>query len=102
MAFSSGEAEFAGVLRGAGQRLGYQALLKGLGVIVPLRVWTDSGAAIGICNKQGLSKLRHLDTDTFGIQHAGTGRVDLRKVLGEDNPADLLTKHSNSVQRLGH
>jgi len=25
----------------------------------------------------------------------------LRKVLGEENPADLLTKHSNSRQRLG-
>ena len=26
--------------------------------------------------------------------------MDLRKVLGEENPADLLTKHSLSRQRL--
>ena len=39
---------------------------------------------------------------TLWIQQAvRTGRVDLRKVLGEENPADLLTKHSNSRQRLG-
>ena len=49
VALSSGEAEFAGVIRGAGQGLGYQALLRDLGVDVPLRVWTDSSAAIGIC-----------------------------------------------------
>jgi hypothetical protein len=101
VALSSGEAEFAGVIRGAGQGLGYKALLKDLGVGAQLRVWTDSSAAIGICNRQGLGKLRHLDTHTLWIQQAvRTGRVDLRKVLGEDNPADLLTKHSLSRQRL--
>ena len=101
IALSSGEAEFAGVLRGAGQGLGFQSLLKDLGIEVPLRVWTDSSAAIGICSRQGLGKLRHLDIHTLWIQQAvRTGRVDLRKVLGEENPADLLTKHSLSRQRL--
>jgi hypothetical protein len=101
ISLSSGEAEFAGVIRGAGQGLGYQALLKDLGVVVPLRVWTDSSAAIGICTRQGLGKLRHLDTHTLWIQQAvRTRRVDLRKVEGEQNPADLLTKHSISRQRL--
>ena len=100
-ALSSGEAEFAGVIRGAGQGLGYQALLKDVGIQLPLRVWTDSSAAIGICSRQGLGKLRHLDTHTLWIQQAvRTKRVDLRKVLGERNPADLLTKHSISRQRL--
>ena len=84
VALSSGEAEFAGVVRGAGQGLGYKALVQYLGVEARLRVWTDSSAAIGICNRQGLGKLRHLDTHTLWIQQAvRTGRVDLRKVLGE-------------------
>ncbi len=101
ISLSSGEAEFAGVIRGAGQGLGYQALLRDLGVELPLRVWTDSSAAIGICTRQGLGKLRHLDTHTLWIQQAvRTRRVDLRKVAGESNPADLLTKHSLSRQRL--
>ena len=101
ISLSSGEAEFAGVIRGAGQGLGYQALLRDLGVELPLRVWTDSSAAIGICTRQGLGKLRHLDTHTLWIQQAvRTRRVDLRKVEGEKNPADLLTKHSISRQRL--
>ena len=101
ISFSSGEAEFAGVIRGAGQGLGYQALLRDFGIDLPLRVWTDSSAAIGICTRQGLGKLRHLDTHTLWIQQAvRTRRVDLRKVDGERNPADLLTKHSISRQRL--
>ena len=101
VALSSGEAGFAGVIRGAGQGLGYQALLRDFGVSASLRVWTDSSAAIGICNRQGLGKLRHLDTHTLWIQQAvRLGRVDLRKVAGEVNPADLFTKHSLSRQRL--
>ena len=100
-ALSSGEAEFNGVVRGSGQGLGYQSLLADLGIPIPLRVWTDSEAAIGICNRQGLGKLRHLDTRTLWVQQAvRLGRVDLRKVPGEENPADLFTKHSLSRDRL--
>ena len=101
VALSSGEAEFAGVIRGAGQGLGYQALLRDFGIATSLRVWTDSSAAIGICNRQGLGKLRHLDTHTLWTQQAvRLGRVDLGKVAGEANPADLFTKHSLSRQRM--
>ena len=101
VALSSGEAEFAGVIRGSGQGLGYQALLRDFGVEAHLRVWTDSSAAIGICSRQGLGKLRHLDTHTLWIQQAvRLGRVDLRKVAGEVNPADLFTRHSLSQLRL--
>ena len=65
VALSSGEAGFAGVIRGAGQGLGYQALLCDFGMSTSLRVWTDSSAAIGICNRQGLGKIRHLDAHTL-------------------------------------
>jgi hypothetical protein len=101
VSLSSGEAEFYGVVRGSGQGLGYQALLKDLGLDVPLRVWTDSSAALGICSRQGLGKLRHLDTHTLWVQQAvRSRRLELKKVLGEENPADLLTKHSLSKERL--
>lgn len=81
--------------------LGYQALLKDLGIEAPLRVWTDSSAAIGICSRQGLGKLKHLDTHTLWIQQAvRLGRVELRTVDGEVDPADFLTNHSLSRKRL--
>ena len=101
VALSSGEAEYNGVVRGAGQGLGFQALLRDMGHEVPLRVWTDSSAAIGICSRQGLGKLRHLDTHTLWVQQAvRTGRFQLRNIPGERNPADLLTKHSQTAERL--
>ena len=101
IALSSGEAELNGAVRGAGIGLGLQSLLRDLGQDVPVRVWTDSSAAIGISSRQGLGKLRHLDTHTLWIQHAvRAGKIDLRKVAGEVNPADLFTKHSLSRDRL--
>jgi len=101
VALSSREAEFYGVVRGAGQGLGYQSLLKDLGMAVPLRMWTDSSAAIGICSRQGLGKLRHLDTHTLWVQQAvRSKRLELKKVLGDENPADLMTKHSISKDRM--
>ena len=101
VSLSSGEAEFNGVVRGAGMGLGFQSLMHDLGREASVRVWTDSEAAIGISSRQGLGKLRHLDTHTLWIQHAvRSGRIDLRKVLGEKNPADLFTKHSLSRDKL--
>ena len=101
VSLSSGEAEFNGVVRGAGMGLGFQSLMRDLGQDASVRVWTDSEAAIGISSRQGLGKLRHLDTHTLWIQHAvRSGRIDLRKVLGEANPADIFTKHSLSRERL--
>ena len=101
VALSSGEAEFTGVLKGSGIGLGYQSLLADLGIRLPLRVWTDSAAAIGVCSRQGLGKLRHIDTHLLWIQQAvRCKRVDLRKIPGETNPADLFTKHLASRERL--
>ena len=101
ISLSSGEAEFNGVVRGAGQALGYQSLLRDLGVELPVRLWTDSSAAIGICSRQGLGKVRHLDTYTLWVQQAvRTGRIHLKKVKGDLNPADVFTKHSLSRGRL--
>ena len=101
VALSSGEAEFYGVVRGAGQGLGYKALLRDFGLEPPFRVWTDSSAALGICSRQGLGKLRHLDIHTLWVQQAvRSKRLVMKKVSGEENPADLLTKHSLSQKRL--
>ena len=81
----------------AAQDLGYHALLKNLGIEVPLRVWTESTAAIGICQRQGLGKVRHLDGQTLWIQQAvRAGKIDLRKIDGNKNAVDLLTKQSIS------
>ena len=101
ISLSSGEAEFYGVVKASGIGLGYQALLEDLGWKVDLRVWTDSTATIGICGRAGLGKLRHIDTRALWIQQrVKDASVELRKIKGEVNPADLFTKHLPSKQKI--
>ena len=98
ISLSSGEAEYYGVVKAAGIGMGYQALLKDVGVAIPLRVWTDSTATMGICARQGLGKLRHIDTQCLWVQQRVRDQTfELRKVKGTENPADLFTKHLTSA-----
>ena len=101
VSLSSGEAEFYGVTKASGIALGMQSLMKDLGTILSVRVWTDSSATMGICGRQGLGKLRHIDTRSLWIQQRlRSGGLELRKVRGEVNPADLFTKHLSSRERI--
>jgi hypothetical protein len=101
VSLSSGEAEFYGVVKASGIGLGYQALLEDLGYVLPIRVWTDSSATMGICARVGLGKLRHIDTNCLWIQaKVRSGAILLHKVKGEVNPADLFTKHLSSNDRI--
>ena len=94
VALSSGEAEYYAVVKACGIGMGFRSLLQDLGVGLPLRVWTDSSATIGICSRQGLGKLRHIDTQTLWVQQRVRNKTfELRKVRGTENPADLFTKH---------
>ena len=103
LALSSGEAEYYGVVRATGIGLGHQALMRDAGILLPLRVWTDSSAAMGTAGRQGLGKLRHLECHSLWLQQRLRRKeFELRKVLGTDNPADLFTKHLESAKRLEH
>ena len=66
LALSSGEAEYYGVVRAAGIGLGQQALFRDAGLELPIRIWTDSSAAMGTSTRQGLGKLKHLECHTSG------------------------------------
>ena len=94
IALSSGEAEYYAALKGASSALGFQSMLKDLGVSASITLYTDSSAARGIIHRAGLGKLRHLETGYLWLQAAVKAKKLLvRKVLGTENPADLLTKH---------
>ena len=94
IALSSGEAELNGIGQGMAQGLGIQSLCRDLGFHYGLRVHTDATAAIGIARSRGMGKIRHLDcTDLWVQEVVRTGRAELLKVPGADNPADVLTKY---------
>ena len=101
VALSSGEAELGGICRGASHGLGLQSLAADLGISLSLEVLTDATAAIGICRRRGLGRLRHLHVADLWIQdRVRRGDFRLTKIPGADNPADMLTKHvSKDVMR---
>ena len=74
--------------------MGLASLAKDLGLTFEILIRTDASAAIGICRRRGLGKIRHLATADLWVQdrlRAGDFRIE--KVAGSDNPADILTKH---------
>ena len=59
-----------------------------------MSVHIDSSAAIGVVNRRGSGKLRHIRVGQLWIQEmAENGEVANNKVGGEQNIADLMTKH---------
>ena len=103
IALSSGEAEIGGICRGASIALGLQALAANLGIKLRIEILTEATAAIGICRRRGLGKIRHLNVADLWVQdRVRRGEFQLTKVLGADNPADLLTKHVSKDIMLRH
>jgi hypothetical protein len=94
VALSSAEAELVAAVRGTAEGLAARSLTQDLGRACKLRVHVDSSAAIGICKRSGIGKVRHLDTRLLWVQDlVRSGDVDVVKIAGELNPADLMTKH---------
>ena len=72
-------------------------MAKDLGLEVAVRLHADSAAAIGICSRTGIGRVRHLAVGQLWIQERIQSRaVSLVKVPGPENPADLLTKHQTT------
>ena len=93
IALSSGEAELAGIVKGAAEGLGLVAVARDLGLEASLRLYADSSAAIGICRRTGIGRVRHLATGQLWVQErVRSGDFELLKHPGAENPADILTK----------
>ena len=76
-------------------------MLRDLRIEAKTILYTDSTAAGGIIHRAGLGKLRHFETGYLWLQAAVKAkRLQVRKVLGTNNPADLFTKHLSSRERV--
>ena len=98
-ALSSAEAEFYALVEGASKGHGVKSLMEDLGWQVELVLKTDSSAAKGMAKRQGIGKVRHVETKYLWIQRAvRQGRIQIRKVRGDENPADVGTKYLSAAQ----
>ena len=99
IALSSGESELAAVTKAVAEGFGAQSVLRDFGFSVALEVHSDATAALGICKRQGLGRVRHLATaDLWLQQRVKTRDLALFKVPGRHNPSDLLTKHKSNPE----
>ncbi len=74
--------------------LGVIQLAHDWGVELEAKVYVDSSAAIGAVNRRGNGKLRHVKVGMMWIQEkVEEGELDVRKVKGTENPADMMTKN---------
>ena len=101
VALSSAEAELYGIVKAAVQGIGLQSVARDLGEEVTMELCTDSSAALGVCNRKGLGKVRHLDTNLLWVQDKIKSKsLVITKIYGEKNPADLFTKYLDHTKMM--
>ena len=58
-----------------------------------IQVWVDSSAAKAVAGRVGAGKLRHVQVTHLWIQgHVKNRKQKVKKIKGENNPSDILTK----------
>ena len=93
IALSSAEAELGAMVKGSAEALGLKSLCEDFGIQMKLRIQSDATAAIGMVQREGLGKVRHLAVADLWIQNKRSSKeIDYVKIDGKLNPADILTK----------
>ena len=95
VALSSGESEFYANVRGTAVGLGMKSMYMDLlGTKFKLDVLTDASAGHGMLLRQGAGKIQHLHAQYLWVQGVmQRGEAVSKKIPGNENEADLLTKH---------
>ena len=95
VALSSAEAELIAMVKTSIEALGIMQLQREWGgVDMGSRIFADSSAALGVVQRRGCGKLRHIRVGMLWVQHKReNGELEYQKVEGSRNPADLMTKH---------
>ena len=95
-ALSSAEAEFYAMIEAVTRAKGLISLASELGfrgMSNVVRLGTDSSAAKSFVSRRGLGRMRHLEIRDLWLQkEVNEGKVEVSKVRGDENPADLMTK----------
>jgi hypothetical protein len=96
---SSAEAELVAMCKLSAELLGVLSMLKDLGETQTGTVLADSTAALAIADRKGSGKLRHINISLLWIQEKRVKEELLfEKVLGTENPADMMTKYLEAVK----
>ena len=104
-ALSSGEAEYYALVKAGSVSLGVQTLMRELGMTLegPIELNSDASAAIGISNRIGSGKIRHIEVTQLWLQEKVSSREIIPVKVGTDeNLADALTKGVDAADIMKH
>ena len=91
---SSAEAELIALVKCTQECMGIQSLLRDWGEEATATLYADSSAALAIAKRKGAGKLRHINVSALWIQDVQDREgAEYAKILGTENPADLMTKY---------
>ena len=97
------ECVFYALVHGGAHSLGMQAFLRDLGIELGIVLESDSSAAGAFCSRRGLGKQRHVETRFLWIQQRVAARhLRIRKIAGDTNASDILTKSTNGPTLAKH
>ena len=93
VALSSAEAEYMALVLGAQAGLQLSHMLAEMGITAPLILYTDSNAARGAAEKEGVLQMKHLVLKELLLKElVEEGILKIERVAGKMNVADVLTK----------
>ena len=99
VALSSAEAEFYALVEAVLRAKGLVTVAAELGFTslrTEVKAATDSSAAKSFISRRGLGKMKHIEIRDLWLQEEVLkGLVEVMKVRGTENPADLMTKYLN-------
>ena len=94
VALSSIEAELYAMVYGSVETKGIQSICADMGIDVECEIRMNSSAAMGLVQKEGLGKAKHVAIHWLWVQQeTRAGRLKVYKVSGKEKPADLMTKN---------
>ena len=98
LATSSGESEFYNIIRATAQGLGMKSMSADCGLDMSLVVLADATAGMGIAQRRGLGRVRHLHTQYLWVQQIfSQGRAKIKKEPRASNQADMMTHYCDAA-----
>jgi hypothetical protein len=93
VALSSAESELYAIVKASAEVLGLRSTFQDIGLNFASTIYSDATAALGIIQREGLGRIRHIDCGYLFVQNLNAEKIiRYAKVLGTENPADLGTK----------
>jgi hypothetical protein len=94
IALSSAESELYACIKASSEGLGIMSMMLDYGLTMHGEIRSDASAALGIIGRNGLGKMRHIDTSYLWIQQVSAEKkLKYGKVDGKENVADIMTKN---------